>query len=71
MIQYLPTFFFRKGAAMIASVLLLGAMVAGALAADGPGPDASDLASYKSAAAGAGHDASAHVKLALWCERTA
>jgi Pretoxin HINT domain len=68
MIQYSPILFFRKGAAMIASVLLLGAMVAGAPAADGPGPDASDLASYKAAAAGVGHDPDAHVRLAIWCE---
>ncbi len=68
MIQCRPRFFFRKGAAMIASVLLLRTMVEGAPVADDPGPHASDLASYKVAAAGVGHDPNAQVKLALWCE---
>ena len=58
----------RKALAMISSILLLGAMVSGAPAADGPGPDATDLASYKAAAAGVGRDRAAHVRLALWCE---
>ena len=43
-------------------------MVAGAPAADGPVPDPSDLASYKAAAAEVGHDVTAHIRLALWCE---
>jgi hypothetical protein len=53
---------------MISSILLLGVMIAGTPGEDGPGPDPKDLASYKSAVAGVGHNADAHVRLALWCE---
>ena len=53
---------------MISSVLLSCAINLGALAGDGTATDPSDLGVYKSAAAGAGHDAAAHVRLALWCE---
>ena len=53
---------------MITSVLLSGALILGVLTGDGADAKPSDLAAYKSAAAGAGHDPSAHVRLALWCE---
>jgi Pretoxin HINT domain len=53
---------------MISSILLLSVMIAGAPGADAPGPEPKDLASYKAAAAGVGHSADAHVRLALWCE---
>jgi len=53
---------------MISPVLLSAAILVGALAGDGPAPDPSDLGVYKSASTAAGHDADAHVRLALWCE---
>jgi tetratricopeptide (TPR) repeat protein len=53
---------------MITSVLLSGALMLGVLTGDGADARPSDLAAYKSAAAGAGHDPSTHVRLALWCE---
>ena len=52
---------------MISSVLLSGAC-SWACSGDGPQAEASDLSEYKAAAAGAGHDPKAHVRLALWCE---
>ena len=57
-----------KDTAMISSVLLSAVMLVGALAGDGVPTDPSDADVYKSAAAAAGHDAVAHVRLALWCE---
>jgi hypothetical protein len=58
----------RKGAGVISSILLLAVTIAGTPGEDGRGSDPKDLASYKSAAAGVGHNADAHVRLALWCE---
>jgi Pretoxin HINT domain len=44
----------------------------GLIAAEGDAPpppgDAADVAAYQAAASKAGHDARAHVRLALWCE---
>jgi hypothetical protein len=57
-----------KGAAMISSVLLSGVVIMGVLTADGSQSEPSNLAEYKAAAAGAGHDPKAHIRLALWCE---
>jgi hypothetical protein len=53
---------------MISSVLICGAMVVGALALDVPSDDPKEWEAYRSAAAAAGQDAAAHVRLALWCE---
>ena len=53
---------------MISSILLLAVTIAGTPGEDVRGSDPKDLASYKSAAAGVGHNADAHVRLALWCE---
>ena len=51
---------------MVHSILLFCAMLAdGGKPAD---PNASDRAAYEAAAAKAGKNAAAHVKLALWCE---
>jgi hypothetical protein len=53
---------------MISSVLVSSALILGVLTGDGADARPSDLGAYKSAAAGAGHDPIAHVRLALWCE---
>ena len=53
---------------MISSILISGAVIVGALAGDDVSKDRPDLEAYHSAAARAGHDAKAHVRLALWCE---
>ncbi len=53
---------------MISMLLTCIAIVLGSMAADGPATDPPERAAYKSAAAAAGHDAAAHVRLALWCE---
>jgi len=53
---------------MISTMLLSAALAVGALAqAENPAVP-SDLDEYKAAAARAGHDPQAHVRLALWCE---
>ncbi len=54
--------------AMISSIWLAGVMILGAIESDGPSSDGSAQAAYKSAAAAAGNDASAQIRLALWCE---
>jgi hypothetical protein len=53
---------------MVSAILLSGAIVAGALAADGAAASPSDLEAYRAAQSKAGHDARAHLRLALWCE---
>ncbi len=53
---------------MVSSVLLCGALILGGQAPDGPAIDLSEREAYKTAAAVAGHDATAQVRLALWCE---
>jgi hypothetical protein len=53
---------------MISSILFSAAIALGALAPDEPPTVATEREAYKSAAAAAGHDAAAHVRLALWCE---
>jgi tetratricopeptide (TPR) repeat protein len=53
---------------MITSILLSGAIIVGALAGDDVAKYRPDLEAYHAAAARAGHDAKAHVRLALWCE---
>ncbi len=53
---------------MISTVLLSGIVMMGVLAGDGTSTEPSKLAEYKAAAAGAGHDPKAHIRLALWCE---
>jgi hypothetical protein len=58
----------QENGAMISSVLLLSAVLAGVLTDDDALPGPSDLGEYKSAAALAHRDPEAHVRLALWCE---
>ena len=53
---------------MTSCVLLSAALILGVLVGDGADAKPSDLGPYKAAAAGAGHDPNAHVRLALWCE---
>src|SRR5262245_5691957 len=53
---------------MISTVLTCGAILLGATAPDGPATDRPEREAYQTAAAASGHDASAHVRLALWCE---
>ena len=53
---------------MISSILISGAIIVGALAGDDVPKDRTDLDAYHAAAARAGHDANAHIRLALWCE---
>ena len=53
---------------MISSILLCGTIVLGTQAPEGPASDAAGRDAYNVAAAGAGKDAGAHVRLALWCE---
>ena len=53
---------------MISAVLLTAATAVVSLAQAGDPASASDLAKYRAAAAQAGRDADAHVKLAIWCE---
>ncbi len=55
---------------MISSVMLCGLIVTGSLEAADTAGDAVAPAAYKSAAAAAGNDASAHVRLALGANRT-
>ena len=49
---------------MISSVLLSGVVIMGAFAGDGSQAEPSKLGEYKAAAAGAGHDPKAHIRLA-------
>ena len=53
---------------MITALLLSGAIGLAALAGDEPPSGSPALSAYQSAAAAAGRDADAHVRLALWCE---
>ena len=53
---------------MITALLLSGAIGLAMPAGDEPAANPSELAAYQSAAAAAGHDAGAHVRLALSCE---
>jgi tetratricopeptide (TPR) repeat protein len=53
---------------MISSILISGAILVGALAGDDVPKDRTDLEAYQAAAARAGHNSQAHVRLALWCE---
>jgi Pretoxin HINT domain len=53
---------------MISAILLSGAIVVAFPAQTGASADQTDLDAYKAAAARAGRDPDAHVKLALWCE---
>jgi hypothetical protein len=53
---------------MVFSVLLCGALILGGTPPDGPAIDLSEREAYKTAAAAAGHDSTAQVRLALWCE---
>ena len=55
---------------MVFSVLLCGALILGGPPPDGPAIDLSEREAYKTAAAAAvaGHDSTAQVRLALWCE---
>src|SRR4029079_5305968 len=59
---------FLEGTAMISAVLLSGALAVGFPAQTGAPAGRTDLEAYKAAAAKAGRDPDAHVKLALWCE---
>ena len=53
---------------MVSSALICGALILGGPAPDGPAIDSSKREAYEAAAAAAGHDATAQVRLALWCE---
>ena len=53
---------------MISCTLLSAAMILGVVDGDGADAKPSDLGPYKAAAASAGHDPNAQVRLALWCE---
>lgn len=53
---------------MISSVMLSGVMILATLGPDQPSSDTPAKAAYNSAAAAAGKNASAQVRLALWCE---
>jgi tetratricopeptide (TPR) repeat protein len=53
---------------MISSILLSVVIVAEADSGEGAPTKPSELETYKAAQSKVGHDASAHVRLALWCE---
>jgi Pretoxin HINT domain len=53
---------------MTSFVLLSAALILGVVVGDGADAKPSDLGPYKAAAARAGHDPNAQVRLALWCE---
>lgn len=53
---------------MLLTTLTLGAVLLGLPGSDEPEAHPPALAAYKTAAASAGRDAGAHIRLALWCE---
>ncbi len=53
---------------MISSILISGAIIVGALAGDDVSEGPTGPGRLPAAAARAGHDAKAHIRLALWCE---
>src|SRR5271165_6376731 len=53
---------------MISSILISGVIMLSAFAGDDALKERADLDAYHAEAAKAGHDAKAHIRLALWCE---